>query len=213
MRLTCVPAEWEEWPLTEPLAVAAAAHLQLGRRFAALTLVLDDLAADDHPWLDFPGGGEAVLYCHPSQFHAAPSVTVTTLPPTLPWEIPPPRDGEDPRRRFSPSGAARFLHHHLLALCDLADGVVLPRDVPAALSQAYQEIWSVSLDGRLRGRSLPGYPTADRRRRFFRAFSCGGLLLPKHWDVYHAAWDDPAPDHARLLGWARDLPRPEDRQS
>ena len=42
--------------------------LQLGRRFRALTLVLDDLAVDEHPWLEFPGGGEAVLYGHPDQY-------------------------------------------------------------------------------------------------------------------------------------------------
>ncbi|HPF34494.1 MAG TPA: hypothetical protein P5571_02860 [Candidatus Krumholzibacteria bacterium] len=207
MRLTCVPADWEDWDAVGPLAKQACAHLELDRRFTALTLVLDDLAADEHPWLEFPGGGEAVLYAHPDQFRAVPSVAVSTLPATLPWEMPPPRAADDPRRRFSASGAARFLHHHLLALADLADGVVRPREIPAALAAAYQEVWSVSLDGRLRSRGLPGYPTADRRRRFFRAFGVDGLLLPKHWDVFHAAWDEPAPDHARLLAWAKDLPR------
>lgn len=208
MRLDCVPADWEDWPQVRTLLRTAAEHLDLGRRFRALTLVLDDLAVDENPWLEFPGGGEAVLYGHPDQFQAAPSVTVTTLPATLPWELPPPRRDEESRHRFSASGAARFLHHHLLALCDLADGVLRPAEIPAGLAGGVQEVWAVSLDGRLRSRSLPGYPAADRRRRFFRAFAVDGLLLPKHWDVFHAAWDEPAPDHDRLVGWAADLPRP-----
>lgn len=207
MRLSCVPADWPDWDLVRPVAAAAAARLELARRFSALTLVLDDLAVDAHPWLEFPGGGEAVIYAHPDQFRAVPAVTVSTLPATLPWEMPAPRAADDPARRFSASGAARFLHHHLLALADLADGVVRPAAIPAALAAAYQEVWSVSLDGRLRAAALPGYPAADRRRRFFRAFAVDGLLLPKHWDVFHAAWEEPAPDHDRLQAWAGDLPR------
>jgi len=202
-----LPDDWPHWTEVEPLAHVAAEHLGLARYFDQVTLVVDDIAADDHPWIEFPGSRAVELYCHPNQFMSVPSISVTTLPATFPWELKGVRVDESDDGEFSRSGTSRFLHHQGLALVDLASGLVRPAEVPPLLAEGYQEIWGVSLDGRLRGRSMPGHPVADRRRRFFRTFSTGGLLLPQHWEIFHAAWDDPQPDHGILLQWAMDLPR------
>jgi len=168
---------------------------------------VDDIAADDHPWLEFSGPRKVEIYCHPRQFVNVPAVSITTLPATFPWELKGPRFAASSEGEFSQTCTARFLHHQTLALGDLVCRRVRPVDVAPSLAEAVQEIWGVSIDGRLRNMRLPGNPVADRRRRFFRAFSGEGLLLPQHWDIFHAAWDEQEPDHEQICRWAESLPR------
>ena len=207
LTLSCIPTDWSFWAEVEPLARAAVNHLGLDDLFDRITLVVDDIAADDHPWLEFTGPRQVEVYCHPKQFVNTPAVSITTLPATLPWELKNPRVAALDHGEFSQTGSARFLHHQGQALADLACGRVRPSDIPSPLVEAFQEVWGVSIDGRLRNKSFPGHPVADRRRRFFRAFSGEGMLLPLHWDVFHAAWDDTDPDHEQLCRWAESLPK------
>ena len=204
------PREWETWALIRPLAERAWGHLRMERVLDRLLLVADDLTADEHPWIVFRGPRSAVLYCHPDHFLDDPTAGHGVLPATLPWEMPAARD-DDGAGEFSTAAADRFLHHHMLALADLAGGAVRPDLVPARRAEAYQEAWSVTLDGRLRRLSLPGLPTAERRRRFFRAFSAGGMLLPQHWEVFHRLWDLEELSHEVLLDLSSRLPGGENR--
>lgn len=205
-----VPGDWQTWTQIRPLAERAWGRLRMEAVLDGLLLVADDLCADDHPWIVFSAPRRAVLYCHPDHFHEDPSAGHGMMPATLPWEMPE-RRADDATGEFSPTVTERFLHHHLLALADLSSGLVRPSEVPGDLAESYQEAWSVTLDGRLRRLALPGMPTAERRRRFFRAFSTGGVLLPQHWDVFHRLWDLDEPTHEALLGLARRLPGGENR--
>ena len=200
-----VPADWDTWTLIRPLAERAWGRLHMETALDSLLLVADDLTADEHPWIVFRDPRRAVLYCHPDHFFDDPTAGHGVMPATLPWEMP--VDHEDVQAgEFSPATTERFLHHHMLALADLAAGAVRPDLVTADQAESYQEAWSVTLDGRLRRRSLPGLPAAERRRRFFRAFSAGGMLLPQHWAVFHRLWDLDELSHDVLLDLAGRLP-------
>ncbi len=199
------PADWSAWEEIRPLAERAWSALDMADHLDDLLLCADDLDADERPWLRLASPREAVLFCHPGHFHQDPAAGLGGLPSILPWEMPELRR-EDGEEEVSTSSAGRFLHHQMLALRDLATGVVRPSEIPDATAVAYQEAWAVTIDGRLRGLSLPGLPAAERRRRFFRTFSAGGVLQPRHWDVFHVLWELEEPDHGTLLDLAERLP-------
>ncbi len=207
-----IPEDWETWSLIRPLAERAWNHLEIGTVLDNLCLIADDLTADEHPWIVFDAPRRALLYCHPDHFHDDPTAGHGMMPAVLPWEIRAVPEVEQ-QGDFCSAASDRFLHHHLLALADLAGGVVKPGEVPARSAESYQEAWSVTLDGRLRRRFLPGLPTAERRRRFFRAFTVGGVLLPHHWDVFHRLWDLDDVTHTELLNLADRLPGGENRHT
>ncbi len=201
----------EDWPHRErlsPLARAAAAQHELDDAFPHITLVVDDVAADERSWLSLREGAGLTLYCHEALFLRDSAASLAMGPPSLPWELGERPDAPDePPAAFSVRKTERYLHHQFLAVRDLLTGVVRPGEVPAELAEAYQEAWAVTVDGRLRRGALPGHPVAERRRRFFRTFSATGLLLPQHWDIFHELWDCNHPSHGWLQERAAALPR------
>ncbi len=210
-------------PEDEPLAAqlrslsaAAAERLQLARLLGGLTLCLDDIAADERIWLTAAPParrseeGERprlTLYFHPDQFLQDRAPMGPSSPSLRPWELArPPAAGGGAPAVFSLRKAERILYHQFLLVRDLCDGTVDPRRVPRALAEAFQEAWAVTLDGRLRRQMLPGFSLAERRRRFFRVFSAGGVLLPQHWQIFHALWESEDVEQEGLLDLLKRLP-------
>lgn len=205
MRIVVEPCEWKHAAATAAVAAEAAACHGLPDLLDSLVLVLDDLAADERPWLRRTGPRSLEIYAHPDAVLAERADDLVGTLPTLPWEW---RDGEAPEepRGFSTAAAERFLHHQLLAAADLLTGRIRPRDIPPEDAEAFQEAWAVTVDGRLRRRSLPGLPIADRRRRFLRVFGATAVLLPQHWALFHALWESDEPDQEALLADVSRLP-------
>lgn len=215
MRVDWLPDDHPLAPALRPLAEAAAARLGLERHLASLTLWLDDLTADERIWVTTvaaaasdPGGLPGLaLWFHPDHFlrdHAPGAASGGGL---LAWELRagPVAESCDPAA-FSPRKAERILYHQFLMVRDLRDGTVSPAEVPSSRAETFQEAWAVTLDGRLKRATLPGYSLAERRRRFFRVFSAGGVLLPQHWQIFHALWEWEAPEQTRLLEMLARLP-------
>jgi hypothetical protein len=215
MRVDWLPDDHPLAPALRPLAEAAAARLGLERHLASLTLWLDDLTADERIWVTTvaaaaaaPGGLPGMaLWFHPDHFLRDHAPGVAQGKGLLDWEL---RSGLvaelcDPEA-FSPRKAERILYHQFLMVRDLRDGTVSPAEVPSAVAEAFQEAWAVTLDGRLKRAILPGYSLAERRRRFVRVFSAGGVLLPQHWQIFHALWEWEAPEQDRLLEMLVRLP-------
>jgi hypothetical protein len=100
----------------------------------------------------------------------------------------------------------RWLHRNLLQLDDLLSGRVDPNVVPAGKSLPLQSLWDVWTDGRLRERQMPGLTQAERRRIFFRVFAPHGLLLPRHWRIFHELWEGKYANQAGLLLALEGLP-------
>jgi hypothetical protein len=215
--------DWEpvDHPLREPLlplVTAAAERLELERHLGRLALCLDDIREDERVWValapappdrPFAADGrprpDVTLYFHPDHFlkdHAPSAGSV----PAAEWELTPAPPRPREAGAFSARKAERTLYHQFLMARDLCDGTVQPATVPAPLVEAFQEAWAVTLDGRLRRAILPGYSQAERRRRFFRVFSAGGVLLPQHWQVFHTLWDWERLDQEELLALLERLP-------
>ena len=205
--IVIMPVDWPHRERLQPLVQAVALQHELEDHLPEITLVIDDVAADERSWLTFREGAGLTLYCHEDLFLRDSAASLAMRPPSLPWELGE-RHGEEsePPAAFSVRKTERYLHHQLLSVKDIIAGIVCPGDVPRGLAEAYQEAWAVTVDGRLRRGALPGHPVAERRRRFFRTFSATGMLLPQHWDIFHTLWDCNHPSHALLLEWATALP-------
>jgi hypothetical protein len=201
-----------------PMAGLAARRLGLDGHLARMTLCLDDIVADERVWMTFHGGTGAgqgpdravTIYLHPLQLLKDRPSPRGFLPGPASWE-----NLEEAGRHasacdpgdYSPAKVERFLYHQFLSVRDLCDGSVQLNLVPVQLAEAFQEAWAVTVDGRLRRSRLPGYPVADRRRRFHRVFSVAGVLLPEHWAQFHALWETDAMDTPTLLRQVARLPR------
>lgn len=215
MKVLCLPSEHALAAPLEPLARGAAARLDLAEHLDELEICLDDLAGDERVWLALgraPGRPEcrrAVIYCHPDDFLKDSLALAGGSMSSLPWQMRPipPEPGLD-AADLSQRKAERFLFHQILMVRDLCDKTVDPASIPPDLSEAFQEAWSVTVDGRLKRSMLPGYSQAERRRRFFRVFSRGGILLPQHWQVFHTLWEWDRLDQQSLQGLLERLPRP-----
>lgn len=182
-----VEVEPRELPGVEefaPRCRAAAEHVGLAppRR---LVLALDAPEFTGCAWwqIDADGQGyEATLYGSPDDVLEAPQGG---------WA---PRAGlavaEAPANRaLDPLLLDRWLHRNLLQLDDIVRGRVRPREVARSQVAALQACWDVWTDGRLRRWQHPGVSQAERRRLFFRAFARSGLLLPRHWQLFHELWE------------------------
>jgi len=194
-----------------PQAAAAAGHLELGRWLARVLLVLDDLAADERPWLNMAttGDGRALtLYLHPDAVLDDRPDSTSRFAPQEAWTLRPAPRAErvwDPVE-FSAVKAQRMLHHQFLWARDLCDGSLDPSAVPASLAEAFQEAWAVGVDGRLRRAGAPAIGEGERRFRFLRLFATAGVITPVHWRIFHELWTIEAPTSAEVLRHVRRLP-------
>jgi len=188
-RIVILPDDWRYGERLLPLARAVALQHELYTWLTGITLVVDDVAADERSWLSMRGRSTLTLYSHEDLFLRSSAASLTMGPASLPWEL---GERRDPEREtpavFSVRKAERYLHHQFLAVKDILTDVVRPDEVPRRLSESYQD------------------PVAERRRRFFRTFSATGMLLPQHWDIFHTLWDCNKPTHELLLELAEALP-------
>ncbi len=135
--------------------------------------------------------------------------TGTVYPPRAVWESPGPGRDEQPltAAAFSRARADAFLHHHLLWGHDVLGGGLRSFDVPGLLAEAFAACWAVTVDGRLARRELPGYSLTERRGRFSRLFSTGGVLMPGHWEAFQGLWEGLSERPREVVAVARRLPR------
>ncbi len=205
------PADHVLAAVLRPHADAAARHLELAAWFRAAALILDDLAADERPWLAMPrvpGGRALELYLHPDAVLKDRPGSTSLPAPAQAWTLHPLQRREpatDPAD-FSPTKAQRLLHHEFLWARDLCDGTLDPAAVPASLAEAFQEAWAATVDSRLRRAGLPGLGEGERRIRFLRLFATGGVVTPAHWQVFHDLWSGEAATAADALRLVRRLP-------
>ena len=217
MQIYCLPARH---PLSQgliDLASIAVERLEMAQHLVQLVFSLDDLTADERVWLSFgrvgakagPPARSLTIYLHPDQLiHDKPPETSFLIGIPL-WQsrrISVTATEPQHYELFRPK-VERFLYHQLLSVRDLCEGRIDPADIPTDLAEAFQEIWAITVDGRLRRALLPGYSAAERRQRFSRVFARGGVLLPVHWDLFHRLWQQAEPQQGELQKLARRLPR------
>jgi hypothetical protein len=190
-------------------AYSALAALDMESALDRLVICADDLAGDDDAWVQPVRGArgrEITIYCHPDAFLAP---RATAAPPGAVWDCPGPVTPETQvdAGDYSRTRAGAFLHHQLLVIRDLLRRELDPSLVPAGLAEAFAATWAIGVDGRLDRAGLPGYPLAERRRRFTRLFSQAGILMPEHWTIFQEIWDGVAPAQRDVARLARRLPR------
>ncbi len=212
--ITCTGLEPALADLVRDAARQAAAAVGLAGALDALAICADDLPGGAEAWLALrrarAGGAPALaLYCHPEVFVAPVPASGTVFPPRAVWDRPDPAAAEPAATAaaFARARADAFLHHHLQWAADAVSGVLDPERVPASLTEAFTACWAVHVDGRLARRGLPGYALAERRGRFSRLFSTGGILMPDHWQAFQGLWDGRFPRPGDVVAVARGLPR------
>jgi len=204
-----VHVEPQEFPAQEMLshaALTAAMNLDLLPRLRQLDLVLDAPEFESAAFW-------SVQRVESDSFTASLYGSPRDVLRPGPWN-------EDPHLTLDPSRLLgldqsrvdrmrvdRWLYRNLLQLDDLLRGRVDPPTVPPRRAMGLQAVWDVWTDGRLRARQHPGLTQAERRRIFFRIFAQHGLLLPRHWLIFHRLWNDEFVDQAGLLGALDALPR------
>jgi len=202
----------ELWELVRERLTVAVAGLELAGTYGAVQIVADDLPGDDDAWyrlLPGPDGPELAISCHVDSFCRRRHLQTTVYPVRPIWDqfeaplIPQIPD----ESTYSAQRTDMFLHHHLLTVEDLRQGTLHGDEIPRRLVEAFAAVWAVAVDGRLARRHLPGYEMAERRSRFSRLFSTGGILMPNHWQMFQAVWDGAMPDQTAVLGAIRRLPR------
>lgn len=209
-RLSVVPADWPQWPQLEPLLRAAVERLELAAILAQLTLVLDAPAADERAWLQLggqPPRRHVTIWLHPDQL-LGERTGQSSVPAARDWELrPAPASAAVPEATdVCLPDAQRTLYQQLLLVRDLCDGTLQPRAIEPALSEAFQEAWLVTVDGRLQRACLPHLSAAQRRLRFLHVFAPAGVLTPCHWAIFNQLWDGMLPDQATVLNRIKRLP-------
>ena len=207
MELELIP---RGFPRREEILTAvrlAAEQLEPSRPLASLTLVLDapEFEGCGYWQLDPDPAGEpkATLYGSPNDVLSPPGrdeEAGVALDESRLDEISP--DRVDRLR------TDRWIFRNLLQLDDLLSERIQPAAVAKGSSRAFQTCWDVWTDGRLKGRAMPGISQAERRGVFFRTFAAGGLLLPRHWEVFHALWEGRLAEQDGLTRAVGELPRP-----
>jgi hypothetical protein len=205
------PAEHALATALLPHAVTAADHLGLGTWFRCVTLILDDLAADERPWHavnQAAAGRELALYLHPDAVLKDRPGSTSLPAPEQAWTLQAMlrREPEIEPGDFAPAKAQRLLHHEFLWARDLSDGTLDPAAVPPSLAEAFQEAWAATVDGRLRRAGLAGLGEGERRIRFLRLFATSGVVTPAHWQVFHSLWGGEAATTAAVLRLVKRLP-------
>jgi len=189
-------------------AHTAARRLRLHERLSKLTLVLDAPEFEGGGFwsveLEPDGGVLAILYGSPLDvLHPAPRGGDRQL------GLDEDRLSEVPAERVDRLRADRWIYRNLLQLDDLLSRRVDPEKISRSRSTAFQTCWDVWTDGRLKGRSMPGISQAERRGVFFRTFAAGGLLLPRHWAIFHDLWEGRLADQTGLMQALAELPPPK----
>ncbi len=203
--------EWipEAFPRRDDLmqvAAIAARQIGLDEELHGLRLVLDAPEFEEGGYWELEerdDGSWAILYASPRDV-LAPLGYGEFVEPGLDED----RLHEVPPERVELLRADRWIHRNLLQLEDILKTRIEPGAIPAGTSAAFQLCWDVWTDGRLKLRALPGISLPERRRVFFRAFAAGGMLLPRHWEVFHQLWEDRLAGQEGILEAMRRLPAP-----
>ena len=211
MEPTVIP---EDWPLAEQLrsvAFTALGRLELDRQLQGLTLVADDLAADDHAWWrleDQADGRHLTLWFHPDHVLQDRPGRGAARRSELDWQLAPVPAAESDLtpEEFSAPNAQRFLYQQLLLVQDVVLGRLDPGTVPLSLVEAFQEAWLVTVDGRLKREGLPHLSEAERRLRFLRRFAPAGVVTPGHWGIFNGLWRGELSGQPEVLARVKLLP-------
>jgi hypothetical protein len=205
------PADWPFASQVLPLLNTALSRLDLGDRFARVTIVVDDFAADERTWLHiarFSGERSLTIWLNPDQFlHERPKHSVAGTR-VMDWEqgaqtdVQPVLSLDD----FSHLNAQRTLYQQLLFVRDLLEGRVQPDSLAPESCEAFQEAWLVTIDGRLRRAGLPHLSAAQRRLRFLHVFAFGAVLTPCHWKIFNQLWEGELPDQTSVVAKIHRLP-------
>jgi hypothetical protein len=205
VRIRLEPAGFPGTDLVIEAANLAAANLGMDARLRELEIVFDAPEFSGSSFfmvqnLPQEAGFKAQVYGSPEDVLARGAVggDPDALSPARLRELDP--DAVD-RMRLD-----RWLHRNLLQLDDLLSGRVDPTGIPAGKSLPLQSLWDVWTDGRLRERQMPGLTQAERRSIFFRVFARHGLLLPRHWRLFHELWEGKHANQAGLLRALEGLP-------
>ena len=210
LQVSCIGLSDNLAAVLPSLVASAGQALELEQDFSAIRICADDLPGSEGAWYRLENSQvrgakpRLTLYCQEYCFGPLERGSASVHPPRAVWEqspVPGPAEAG-----FSRDRAGIFLHHHLLTARDLAQGVVVGRNLPATLTEAFTEAWAVSVDGRLSRRGLPGFPLAERRGSFARVFSPAGILLPDHWQVFQSLWDGAISNQKDVLGVLKWLP-------
>jgi len=202
--VTVGPPEFPAARRLAELTLEAASHIQLDPSARRLEVFFDAPEFADMGFWTIeragPGAWSATLYGSPSDVLDPQFVSSGLV--LDPKELSRLDDAALDRLR-----ADRWLHRNLLQLDDLIRGRMQPTEVPREVSWALQSVWDVWTDGRLRRQQLPGLTQAERRRIFFRVFARRGVLLPRHWQIFHELWNGDFVDQLGLLDSLRELPQ------
>lgn len=206
MRIEWVPEGFPRREELMELAGHAARELGLGEQISGLRMVLDAPEFEEGGFWEIDpreDGRWGVLYASPRDVLAPPGYGVD-----VEIGLDEERLAELPRERVELLRADRWIHRNLLQLEDILQGRIDPGAIPKGESAAFQVCWDVWTDGRLKLRALPGISLPERRRVFFRAFAAGGMLLPRHWEVFHQLWEDRLGAQEGILSAVKRLPFP-----
>lgn len=206
MQVQVFPPEMPEASRYPDLARRAAEHVGVLEHVAVLVLALDAPEFEGSGYWqierEVDGRVHATLYGSPSDVLRLDTrvlgLELARLDPATLVAT--------PGVRFEPLLLDRWLHRNLLQLGDLIEGRVRPHDVARHQAVGLQACWDVWTDGRLRLWQQPGLSQAERRRIFFRMFAGSGMLLPRHWQVFHDLWEGHLVDHDGLVTAVERLP-------
>ncbi len=128
--------------------------------------------------------------------------------PGAEWQLGPCRSRRRSRgaAEFSAPNAQRFLYQQFMLADDVVSGRLAPQQVPPSLSEAFQEAWLITVDGRLQRQGLPHLSAGERRASFLRLFAPAGVVTPNHWGIFNALWDGTTTSQADVLEKVRLLP-------
>jgi hypothetical protein len=218
LQILCQPDDEPVGPRLLAVAGPAGERLELARYLRRVVLCVDDLEPDRRIWFDIrrapatepatASRHDLTLYLHPQEILRDRPETDHLLGARPVWQPrpqPPPAPVYGPED-FHRAKAERFLLHQFLFVRDICDGSLVPELVPRDRAEAFQEAWSITVDGRLRRWRMAAASQAERRLTFSRLFSRYGVLLPDHWRIFHALWEREDLDQDRVLELVRRLP-------
>jgi hypothetical protein len=205
LNITLDPPGFPGRQLITESALLAASNLGLDERLHELEIVLDAPEFSGSSFFMVQSLGEGRGY--KAQIYGSPEdVLARGAAGNDPEALSPSRLRELDMEAVDRMRLDRWLHRNFLQLDDLLSGRVDPSRIPAGKSRPLQSLWDVWTDGRLREWQMPGLTQAERRSIFFRVFARQGLLLPRHWTIFHELWSGKHSDQDALLRALEGLP-------